>query len=65
MNDELKELRKEIDRIDKQIISLIDERMKISLKVGETKKKNNIPIFDPEREKEVIAGKIELLENKE
>ena len=65
MNEELIKLRNEIDRIDKQIINLIDERMKISLMVGETKKKNNIPIFDPKREKEVIASKIELLENKE
>ena len=63
--EELQELRKEIDRIDKQIVNLIDERMKISLKVGETKKKYNAPIFDPKREKEVIAKKIELLENKE
>ena len=63
--EELQELRKEIDRIDKQIVNLIDERMKVSLKVGETKKKYNAPIFDPKREKEVIAKKIELLENKD
>ncbi|MEI0494740.1 chorismate mutase [Brachyspira intermedia] len=65
LNDELQELRKDIDRIDRQIVNLIDERMKVSLKVGETKKKYNAPIFDPKREKEVIAKKIELLENKE
>ena len=63
--EELQELRKEIDRIDKQIVNLIDERMKVSVRVGETKKKYNAPIFDPKREKEVIAKKIELLENKE
>ncbi|MEI0516334.1 chorismate mutase [Brachyspira murdochii] len=65
LSEELQELRKEIDRIDKQIVNLIDERMKISVKVGETKKKYNAPIFDPKREKEVIAKKIELLENKD
>ncbi len=65
LDEELYELRKEIDIIDKQIVSLIDKRMKISLKVGETKKKYNAPIFDPEREKNIIAGKIQLLENKE
>lgn len=64
-SEEMQELRKEIDSIDKEIVHLIDERMKISLKVGETKKKYNAPIFDPKREKEVIAKKIELLENKE
>ncbi len=65
LSEELQELRKEIDSIDKQIVSLIDERMKISVKVGETKKKYNAPIFDPKREKEVIANKIQLLENKD
>ncbi|WP_295155901.1 chorismate mutase [uncultured Brachyspira sp.] len=63
--EELQELRKEIDKIDKKIVNLIDERMKISIKVGETKKKYNAQIFDPKREKEVIQNKIKLLENKE
>ena len=54
MNEELNELRKYIDNIDKQIVNLIEERMKISVKVAEIKKKNNIEIFDPKREKEII-----------
>ena len=65
MNEELNELRKYIDNIDKQIVNLIEERMKISVKVAEIKKKNNIEIFDPKREKEIIESKIESLENKE
>ena len=63
--EELKDLRKKIDEIDRDIVRLIDERMKVSVKVGEIKKKNNAPIFDPKREKEVIASRISLLENKE
>ncbi len=63
--EELKDLRKKIDEIDRNIVRLIDERMKVSVKVGEIKKKNNAPIFDPKREKEVIASRISLLENKE
>lgn len=62
---DLKSLRAEIDDIDKQIVELIDKRMKVSLKVGELKKENNIPIFDAKRENEVIKEKIKLLENKE
>ena len=60
--EELKDLRKKIDEIDRDIVRLIDERMKVSVKVGEIKKKNNAPIFDPKREKE---SRISLLENKE
>ena len=38
--EELKDLRKKIDEIDRDIVRLIDERMKVSVKVGEIKKKN-------------------------
>ena len=63
--EKLKKLRDEIDEIDKQIVELIEKRMKASVKVGEVKKENNIPIFDAKRENEVIEKKIELLKNKE
>ena len=39
--------------------------MKVSVKVGELKKENNIPVFDAEREKELIEEKIKLLKNKD
>lgn len=63
--EKLKKLRDEIDDIDKQIVSLIEKRMKISVKVGKFKKENDMPIFDAKRENEVIEKKIELLKNKE
>ena len=62
--EKLKKLRDEIDDIDKQIVELIEKRMKVSVKVGELKKENNIPVFDAEREKELIEEKIKLLNNK-
>lgn len=63
--EKLKKLRAEIDDIDKQIVKLIENRMKVSVKVGELKKENNIPVFDAKREKELIEEKIKLLKNKE
>lgn len=63
--EKLKKLRDEIDDIDKQIVELIEKRMKASVKVGELKKENNIPVFDAEREKELIEEKIKLLKNKD
>ncbi|MBS4764572.1 MAG: chorismate mutase [Brachyspira sp.] len=63
--EKLKKLRDEIDDIDKQIVELIEKRMKVSVKVGELKKENNIPVFDAEREKELIEEKIKLLKNKD
>lgn len=63
--EKLKKLRNDIDDIDKQIVSLIEKRMKVSVKVGKLKKEKGIPIFDAKRENEVIEKKIELLKNKE
>ena len=40
--EKLKKLRDEIDDIDKQIVELIEKRMKVSVKVGELKKENII-----------------------
>ena len=63
--EKLKKLRAEIDDIDKQIVILIENRMKVSVKVGKLKKENNIPVFDAKREKELIEEKIKLLKNKD
>ena len=54
MENELKKLRNEIDKIDNQILNLLNERMKIVKKVGELKNNSNAPVYRPEREKEII-----------
>ena len=51
---ELKKLRKEIDLIDNEILTLLNKRMEIVKKVGELKNNTNAPIYRPEREKEII-----------
>jgi len=51
---ELQELRSEIDKIDEQLIRLFQERMDISVEVAEYKKKHDLPINDPIREKEIL-----------
>ncbi len=45
----------EIDAIDDQILSLLNKRAKLSLKVLEKKKQLQIAISDPEREAEIIG----------
>lgn len=49
----LKELRKKIDHIDIKIVELLDERAKVVKEIGEHKKANSIPIYQPERERQV------------
>ena len=48
---ELAELRGEIDRLDKQILELINKRAEVVFKIGELKRENNMAVYDPTREK--------------
>lgn len=51
---DLKELRKEIDEIDDEILKLLDKRMKVVKEVGKVKLKSNVAIYHPKREKEIL-----------
>lgn len=51
---EIKLLRNEINKIDTELLKLLKQRIDISKKLGKIKKENGIPIFDPEREREII-----------
>ena len=53
-NGELKKLRNEIDKIDNEILILLNKRMEVVKKVGELKNNTNAPIYRPEREREII-----------
>jgi chorismate mutase/prephenate dehydratase len=59
---ELKEIREHLDRIDSALVMLLAERMSFIPKVAEYKKKNNLPRYQPEREKEILASKRKLAE---
>lgn len=62
--EDLKQLRDRIDEIDEKLVTLFEERMETVLKVADYKKKNNIPILNMNREKEVIAkNKLRLKNN--
>lgn len=51
---EIDKLRKDIDDIDQKILELLNKRGKIVKVIGDYKKKNNLEIFQPGREKDVI-----------
>ncbi|WP_338862770.1 prephenate dehydratase [Mycetohabitans rhizoxinica] len=55
LNLKLKPLRERIDEIDRQLITLLNQRAQIALEVGEVKKAYNAPVFWPEREQQVIS----------
>ena len=51
---DLKNIRQNIDRIDKQLLLLFKERMNYSIQVATYKKEHHLPIFNSEREKEIL-----------
>lgn len=50
----LEECRKEIDRLDKELTNLLEQRMQVVAKVAAYKKENHMEIFDPRRERQVL-----------
>ena len=57
---DLSELRKEIDRLDHDLLCILAKRMKLIPEVAKYKKENNLPRYQPEREKEIIKSRREL-----
>jgi len=53
-SNKLKEKRKKIDLIDRKLLTLLNQRLRIALESGEIKKKRGEKIYDPGREKEVL-----------
>jgi len=52
-NQDLTEIRKQIDSLDIEIVRLIQDRAKLAATIGEIKKAKGEPIYRPDREKEV------------
>ena len=50
----IKEARKQINEIDKEMAKLFEKRMDAARLVAEYKAENALPVFDPERERELF-----------
>jgi chorismate mutase/prephenate dehydratase len=57
--ESLKKLRKSIDRIDNDILNLLNERANKSLKIGQLKSKKTKPSFSPDREAQIYKRLIQ------
>lgn len=60
---ELEECRSAINEIDEVMAGLFEQRMDWCKKIGDYKKANNLPVFQPEREQEIITKKSSLIKN--
>ncbi len=52
-NQELKDIRKQIDEIDDAIVDLLNKRANAVIKIGNVKKSLNLEISQPKREEEI------------
>lgn len=48
--------RRRMDEIDKKLVELLNERCKCALEIGHIKQQSHIPLYQPTREKEVLAN---------
>jgi chorismate mutase len=51
---EIADWRKKIDAMDEQIVRLINERAEAAKAIGDLKRQNGLPVYEPQREQEVF-----------
>ena len=50
----LSDWRQRIDEIDKKLVELLNARSQCALEIGKLKQAANLPLYQPEREREVL-----------
>lgn len=53
--DTIEALRSEIDRLDRELVALLNARALCALAIGRLKERAGMPIYQPAREAEVLA----------
>jgi len=56
MKAQLEDLRKRIDLLDESLVRLLNARAACALEIGRVKRELGIPIYQPERETEVVKN---------
>ena len=47
-------IRREIDRLDDELLRIFNDRAALALAIGEIKKDLGLPVYDPQREKRIF-----------
>lgn len=63
--DTLEDLRVKIDQFDNDLLSILEERMKVAEQIGKFKKENNITILQPDRWQEILNKTLEKGQNRD
>lgn len=57
---DIEDWRNEIDRIDEQLVELLNRRSHCAIEIGRIKRERGLPIYTPPRETEVIQNVVRL-----
>ena len=52
----LSDWRRQIDEIDRKLVELLNQRSRCALEIGKIKQAENLPLYQPDREKEVLEN---------
>ncbi len=52
---DIEDIRERIDRLDDELLRIFNERAHLALAIGEIKRRQGWPIYDPAREKRIFA----------
>ena len=52
----LSDWRRQIDELDRKLVELLNERSQCALEIGKLKQQQNLPLYQPDREKEVLLN---------
>ena len=53
---DISDWRRKIDELDRKLAALLNERAAAAVEIGRLKRNTSLPIYEPEREREVIAN---------
>ena len=62
MQNDIPQLREQINQLDTEVVRLLNERAKVAQQIGEIKKAGGADIYDPARERDVLDHVNELNE---
>lgn len=54
--EDLERLRRQIDELDEQLVSLLNQRATCALAIGRLKEAAGLPVYQPAREADVLAN---------
>lgn len=52
----IEDWRRKIDEIDRKLVALLNERSQCAIEVGKLKRETHAPLYQPEREREILDG---------